>query len=263
MRSVPGPDVALSLDGQHLAIVTDKKPGEDPEGLADPYIGVATTMGEGQVTEIGPGRSPHWSADAARIAAITDDGIVSYDVGSGASTPVLEGAVWSLFGWSGPEVGAVGLDGASLTTPGSEPRYLDLDPSTVWGISPTDGTVLTIDQATATVIRGEQETDISMEGGLGDGAWDPDGSVIVAVIIGTGTTIGVIDTVTATIRYEAEGVGAQGNVVWSADSKRFAFVRIAPNDRLKLQAVVCTLEGECEPAFSWARGVSLLGFTEI
>lgn len=262
LGTVPGPDVVLSPDGQRVAVVTDLDPGGDPEGFSDPQISVATIDGD-DATALGPGRSPRWSPDGVRIAAITDDGIVSYDVGTTGATPVLEGEVWSLFGWSGEQVAAVGPDGASLTAPGDEPRFLRLAPSTVWGISPTGPAAIVAEESTATVVGNDSETDIDLEGALGDGSFAPDGSKIAAVVIGSGTALVVIDPDTGTTRYPPEGAGAQGNVVWAADSQSFAFVRVNPDDRLELQAVVCSRQLMCEPAFSWGQGVTLLGFSSL
>lgn len=99
---------------------------------------------------------------------------------------------------------------------------------------------------------------------MGDGAWSPDGSTIAVVQVGEGPSrVLLIDGGTGEVRTVDEGNGAQGNVVWSHDSQTFAFVRVDPENKLKLQAVVCGASGACQPGFSWDRGVLLLGFAEV
>jgi Tol biopolymer transport system component len=264
LRTVPGPDIALFPSGTQLAVVVDRDPGGDPEGYGDPQIVVMDVRGDEQ-TVIGPGRDPHWSADGSQIAAITEDGIVAYDAQTANATPVFEGEVWDLFGWSAEGVAAVGPDGPTVTIPGEGSTFLDVPASETWGISPTEAMVLTTDKTRVTAVAetGETTMQATLEGALGDGAWSPDGSLIAAVLIGRGTQVGVLHVANGDVDYLDGGVGAQGNVVWAADSTSFAFVRVDPKDKLKLQSVVCDVNGPCEPQFSWTQGVVLLGFAKL
>jgi hypothetical protein len=264
LRTVPGPDIALSPSGTQLAVVVDRDPGGDPEGYGDPQIVVMDVRGDEQ-TVIGPGRDPHWSADGSQIAAIIEEGIVAYDAQTSNATPVLEGEVWDLFGWSAEGVAAVGPDGPTITIPGEDSTFLDVPASETWGISPAGPTVLATDNAKVTAVdeTGATTMRATLEGALGDGAWSPDGSLIAAVVIGRGTRVGVLQIADGDVDYLEEGAGAQGNVVWATDSSSFAFVRVDPGDKLKLQSVVCDVSGPCEPQFAWTQGVVLLGFAKI
>ena len=87
------------------------------------------------------------------------------------------------------------------------------------------------------------------------------GTLIAAVRHGGGASrVVTIDVATGTTTEVADSTGAQGNLVWARDSEHFAFVRVDPEDNLQLQAVVCEVNGSCEPGFSWSEGVLLLGF---
>ena len=266
LRAVPGPDVTLSPDGTRLAIVRDKDPGADPEGFADPYLsvaGVSGPSGEQAETELGPGRSAYWSADGRRIAAVTGDGVVVYDVAQGGSSTVLAGQGWVVLGWSGGRVVAIGDETTVLAGP-DDTEDLGISPITLWGVSPADDTALVVEGARPFLVRDRQRTDIDVSVAIGDGAWSPDGSLIAAVRHGPGASrVITIDAATGATREVEDSRGAQGNVVWSEDSRRFAFVRVDPNDNLALQAVICELDGPCEPAFTWNQGVLLLGFAAI
>lgn len=258
LRTVPGPDLTLSPDGTRIALVIDKQPGADPEGFADPYVSVAPVT-EGAERELGPGRSPRWSPDGRRIAATTDEGVVVYDVEGGGSATVLAGQSWTVLGWSDGRVVAIGEGTTVLAAPNSS-EDLGISPAVLWGVSPADDTTLRFDGRKALLMQGDVGVEVEIYGIVGDGAWSPDGKHI-AVVAGRGpSTAHLIDTGTGKAAGLADGRGAQGNVVWSGDSKRFAFVRVDPADNLQLQAVVCDVNGSCEPTFSWAQGVLLVGF---
>ena len=263
LRTVAGPDVALSPDGRHVAVVVDRDPGGDPEGYSDPYVVLAEVSPRGEDIELGPGAAPHWSPDGQHIAAVTDNGIVTYDVASGAAHEVLTGQGWNVLGWSGARVATVGQGTTVLADEGGS-EDLGFEPSVVWGISPTAEEVLVAGEGPPELIEGEESTTVAVEGFVADGAWSPDGRRFVVVAVGKGPDRAVmVDTATGQVSAIDEGAGAQGNVVWAADSGTYAFVRIDPQDNLKLQAVVCEVTGACEAAFSWSQGVQLLGFSEL
>ena len=259
LRSVPGPDLTLSPDGARIALVIDKQPGADPEGFTEPVISVADAIGDQAPTELGPGRSPQWSRDGQTIAAVTPEGVVTYDIATGETNEVLTGA-WMPLGWSGNSVAAIGDNTTVLAAPGDR-EDLGFPPMSVWGISTVDDTVLLIRGGRPVLMQGDEGTEVDGKGALGDGAWSPDGSRIAAVRHGGGASrVVTIDTATGATMEIADSTGAQGNLVWSGNSKHFAFVRVDPDDNLQLQAVICDVDGSCEPGFSWSQGVLLLGF---
>lgn len=262
LRGVPSPDIALSPDGRHIALVVDHDPGGDPEGYSDPYIELAEVFPRGEDIELGPGAAPHWSPDGRQIAAITDEGVVTYDVGSGGTNEVLTGQGWNVLGWSGERVAVVGQGTTVLANEGGS-EDLGFEPSVVWGVSPAAEEVFVAGEGPPELIEGDGSTTVAIDGFVADGAWSPDGRRIVVVAVGKGPDRAVmVNTTTGEVRTIDEGTGAQGNVVWSADSQTFAFVRIDPDDNLSLQAVVCEVEARCSPGFTWGQGVQLLGFAD-
>ena len=256
---LPSADVALSLDATRFAVVRDIQPGGDPEGFGEPEIMVGAV---GALPEtLGPGRSPLFSPEGDRLAAITEEAVVIYDLGTGESRVVLEGGGWSLIGWSGDEIAAAGSSGVALAGEG-EPRFLRQAASGVWGVSPATPEFLVVGR------DGSQLIDLDVDGGTqvegsgrwADGAWSPDGSTVAAAVLKRGPIeLTLLDTATGETTVVSDSRGAQGGVVWSADSQWFAYVRVDPENALDLQAVVCTIELECDPAFTWGRGVALLG----
>jgi hypothetical protein len=257
---VPGPDVVLSPDGSQVAIVTDLDPGGDPEGLSKPEISVVELAGESG-KDLGPGEFPQWSPDGTELAARTDEGIAIYDVTSGAHELAVAGD-WSLSGWNGGDVVVLSADGVFVASPGSDARKIYDRNAHYWATSPSEPEMLTVHGSTAafTGFDGSARGPIELPGGLGAGTWSPDGSVVAGVLLANSTSLALLYP-DGTVTEVPDGIGAQGNVVWAADSKTFAFVRVDPDDRLKLQAVVCEVDGTCASAFSWGQGVSLLGFT--
>jgi hypothetical protein len=262
VNELPGPDVALSVDATRYAVVRDLDPGSDPEGFGAPEIAIGA-LGAAPAT-LGPGRSPLFSPAGDHLAAITDDGVVTYDLGTGDQRVVLGGDGWSLIGWSGTDIAAGGPDGVALAG-GAEPRFLRQHPAAVWGVSPAGGGVLVVGRAGATLTDpvGSTRTAVEPAGRWADGAWSPDGTTIAAVVLGDGPVdLDLVDTASGRARAVPDSRGAQGGVVWSADSQWFAYVRVDPRAPFKLQAVICSVELDCEPAFSWGRGVVLLGLSE-
>jgi hypothetical protein len=262
LRSVPGPDVALSPDGRHIAVVVDHDPGGDPEGYSDPFITLAEVFPRGEDVELGPGAAPHWSPNGKQIAATTEEGVVTYDIASGGSNEVLTGQGWNVLGWSGARVAAVG-QGTTVLADEDDAEDLGFEPSVVWGVSPATQEVLLAGEGPPELIEGDASTTVAMDGVVADGAWSPDGRRIAVVAVGKGPDGAVmVDTTTGQVTKIDEGVGAQGNVVWAADSRTYAFVRIDPGNNLALQAVVCEVDGGCRPGFTWGQGVVLLGFAD-
>lgn len=260
---IPTPDAALSPDGEAIAVVRDLAPGTDPEGYGEPEI-VTGPVG-GALRPLGPGSSPLWSPEGKHIAALDESGVVLYEVATGEAETVLEGENWDLIGWTSSGILAVGPEGATIGSQDGEPEFLTISPSSLWGISPTSRVILSLEDETATFTSLESGGEVPAEvtTALGDGAWAPDGSKLAVIEIRRGSRLHLLDPADGRALDMDEGKGAQGSVVWSQDSDLFAFARIDPDDKLSLQAVICTVQLQCEEAFSWSQGVRLLGFAPI
>lgn len=261
---LPSGDAALSPAGTELAVVEETAPGGHPEGFAAPVVSVVGVGGPGPARDLGPGRTPVWSPDGTAIAAVApadgDEVVVAYRR-DGAARRMLGPDRWALLGWSGPFVAAIGEGAGVVVGNGDEVEAIDLAPSEVWGISPIEPVIAVSRPATTSLYRAGDETRLELDGVLGDGAWSPDGTTIAAVILGDGRPyVALIDVAARAVEPVADSARAQGNVVWSEDSQSFAYVRVDPGDATRLQAVICTRAGVCIATFSWAEGVTLLGF---
>jgi hypothetical protein len=203
------------------------------------------------------------------VAAIapTDAGetIVVFNLpGTPSSTPAPADERWSIVGWQGTDVIAIGSRSGVVAVPssGGDLRPLRLAPSDLWGVSPTGDEHIAIEDGAVRLAGATGGPLEALTGTLGDGSWSWDGSYIAASQIqGNNSSLAVIDVVRADVIEVAEGEGAQGNVVWEPSGERFAFVRVDPGNKGRLQAVTCTMpEGRCEALFSWVRDVRLLAF---
>ena len=268
ITELPTPDVAVSPDGLLLVAVEEGSPeGPGPEGYREPRLVVASTGGDETPSELGPGRSPVWAPSSAAVAAIapTDRGesIVIYNLpGAASATTAPDDERWSIVGWRGTDVVAIGSRSGvvAIPTTGAEPTPLSIPPSDLWGVSPTGATHLAVEGDEVRIAGATNERLRGLDATLGDGSWSwGGGHVAVALLDGPGG-LALIDVARADVTDIPEGVGAQGNVVWSATGDRFAFARVDPAHRGRLQAVTCTLDDKCDELFSWGRGVRLLAF---
>lgn len=269
ITELPSPDVAVSPDGKLLVATVEGHPqGPGPEGYREPLLVVASTSGPETPSELGPGRAPVWAPNSAAVAAIapTDAGesIVVYNLpGTPNSTPAPDDESWSIVGWHGTDVVAIGSRSGVVAVPsaGGDIRPLRVAPSNLWGVSPTGEEYLAIEGGEVRIAGTGGQPLEAIDGTLGDGTWSGDGGhVAVSILQGNRSSLAVIDVARARVTSIEEGRGAQGNVVWAAGSERFAFVRVDPANRGRLQAVTCTPEGSCEELFSWVRDVRLLAF---
>lgn len=302
ITELPSADVAVSPDGRLLVAVreagaeatgdhqdedsaghegeghegdgAEKEGGtEDPEGFGEPEVVIASTEGPEDPSVLGPGRAPVWGPNSAALAVIAPAGkgeaIHVYQLpGSSRQTAAPDDELWSIVGWQGTDIVAIGSrSGAvAISSLGDEVTPLDVPAIELWGVSPVSVTHLRVSDDRVR-LEGAIEGGIGgLEGGtLGNGTWSWDGTRIASVAVSDGgvTSLVVINTRTRGVRQAPGSRGAQGNVVWSVGNDRFAYVRVDEDDRSRLEAVVCTIELECDELFNWARGVQLLAFAEL
>jgi hypothetical protein len=281
LGDLAGPDAAMSPDTHRLVVVREGSPrGPGAEGYREPEL-VLTTPG-GTISEaLGVGRTPMWSADGRRIAAIAPasgegcagvetegtgcgtEKVISYDPsrpGPAGRVIAAPAAAYSLLGWAGDDVLALRAPG--VTVLGNQ--ELPLAPAEVWGASPSGQALLraNVDGARLVEVRtGRPLARVDLDGAaLGDGAWSFDGGKIGVVLVrAAGTRLALIDAETGAVVDVPDSSGAQGQVVWTADSSRFAYLRVDPADAGKLQVVTCTTGLDCRSLFSFRQGVRLLG----
>lgn len=286
LQELPSGDASVSPDTSRLVVVEETSPlGSTEEGFRAPGLLIGPTGGAG-LEELGPGRSPLWSPDGEIVAAIMPTaGEACADAETeGTGCPAREQVVifdpdqpgapedvvtqpalgYSLLGWSGGDVFALRAPGESVLGD----QELPFSPSEVWGVSPTGGILLQVDDAGARITRIDAATaraEIDLDGAqLGQGAWSPDGSTVAAVLIKPSgarvfARLAFIDANSGALTIVPGSEGAQGNVVWTADSSSFGYVRVDPDDARKLQAVMCTAELKCRGLFNFPQGVRLLG----
>jgi hypothetical protein len=286
LAELPSADAALAPDTTRMVVVEETSPlGSFPEGFRKPALLIGPTE-EWAITELGPGRSPRWAPDGSAVAAIarakgegcpgveTEGGgcpateeVVAYDPAAPADPPEkLAGPAlgYSLLGWSGETVLALRAPGEAVLGDDELPYR----PAELWGASPAGEIFLQVDDDGARFTRVDAQApaaEVDLDGArLGDGAWSFDGSTVAVALlepvgVRLSSRLALIDTESGAVSEVPGGGGAQGQVVWSADSKRFAYVRVDPDKKSRLQAVVCTVEFDCRPLFSWGQGVTLLG----
>ena len=268
ITELPSPDVAVSPDGQLLVAVEEGSPqGSGPEGYREPRLVVASTGGDEIPSELGPGQAPVWAPSSTAVAAIasTEQGetIVIYNLpGTATPTAAPDDERWSIVGWRGTDVVAIGSSSGVMVIPttGGDIATPSIAPSDLWGVSPGGDTQLVVDGDEVRIAGATNEVLEGLDATLGDGSWSWGGGHIAVALLDRPGGLALINVARAKVADVDEGVGAQGNVVWSATGKRFAFVRVDPANRGRLQAVACTLDTECDPLFSWGRGVRLLAF---
>jgi hypothetical protein len=182
LAELPSADVAVSPDGDYLAVVEETSPaGPSAEGFRKPVVRAATVDDPGTLEKLGQGRSPVWSPDSSEVAAVdeaeghtkcpldpattetegeevglegcvTAERIVVYPIPSG-KPEVTHGADagWSILGWGGTEsIVAIALTSEPflvVNSPGAghETRQvLGFAPAEVWGTSPASYTILVV-----------------------------------------------------------------------------------------------------------------------
>ncbi|MDQ3963912.1 MAG: hypothetical protein M3277_08395 [Actinomycetota bacterium] len=269
ITELPSADVAVSPDGRLLAAVEESDPrGPGPEGFRAPQVVIAGTGADEIPSELGPGRAPEWAPNSAAVAVIEPtahaETIAVYQLPGGKITTTAPGnESWSIVGWSGDEIVAIGARSGVVAIPTStdEPRRVDAEPSQIWGVSPIASRHVVVGGRGGFISGSGPRRVVDVNAALGDGTWSLDGATIGVVFIeGPQTRLGLIDAASGQVRHVSAGRRAQGNVVWALDGKTFAFVRVDAERRGRLEAVVCSTATECTPAFSWDEGVRLLAF---
>ena len=269
ITELPSPDVAVSPDGLLLVAVEEGSPqGPGPEGYREPRLVIASTAGDQIPSELGPGRAPAWASNSSAVAAIAPtergESIVVYNLpGTSSPTTAPDDERWSIVGWRNTDIIAIGSRSGvvAIPTTGGDVTALAVPPSKMWGVSPTGANQMVVEGDSARLTGSGKQPLEGVEGILGDGSWSWGGEHIAAAVLDDGPgALALIDVARAKVTTLDEGVGAQGNVVWAENGERFAFVRVDPAHRGRLQAVTCTLDTRCDPLFSWGRGVRLLAF---
>ena len=261
--------MAVSPDGLLLVAVEEASPqGPGPEGYREPRLVIASTAGDQIPSELGPGRAPVWASNSSAVAAIAPtkrgETIVVYNLpGTSSPTAAPDDERWSIVGWRNTDIIAIGSRSGvvAIPTTGGDITALEVPPSKLWGVSPNGAEQLVVAGRTARLAGGGREPLEGLKGTLGDGTWSWGGEHIAVAVIDDGPgSLALIDVARGKVTDIKEGKGAQGNAMWAENGERFAFVRIDPVQRGRLQAVTCALDTRCDPLFSWGRGVRLLAF---
>jgi hypothetical protein len=286
LAELPSADVAMAPDTTQFVVVEETSPlGPDPEGFRDPQLRLGLTE-DGGSTDLGAGRAPLWAPDGTAVAAIAPvegeacpgvetegegcagtEEVVSYDLeepdvpGKTIAGPALG---YSLLGWSGETVLSLRAPGVAVL--GNE--ELPFPPAEVWGASPAGEIFLHVDDDGARFTRVDAQApaaEVDLNGAsLGNGRWSFDGRTVAVELLEPvgariSSSLALINAATGSLEQVPEGQGAQGQVVWSSNSDRFAYTRIDPDNRAKLQVVACTVALNCRPLFSFREGITLLG----
>ena len=248
----PGRSPVWSPDGAFVAVIT----------VAEGHSICADGVDQGEAEEPADDEG---CVDGERVTAYPG-------TGSGPGVSAIGSGTWSIVGWTFDhhivaasrhnEAVMLGFPGATF----EEIQNMPFTPEQVWGVSPTEPTLFVVTQGRKALTTAgsdaasSQTTEVDLPGRPADGGWSPNGQHIAVVAIGGGPDqLFLIDRLTGSATPVPESGGAQGNVVWSADGERFAYVRVDPSSRTSLQAVACSVELRCEELFSWEEGVRLLG----
>jgi hypothetical protein len=286
LAALPSADVAMAPDTTQFVVVEETSPlGPDPEGFREPQLRLRLTE-DGGSTDLGAGRAPLWAPDGTAVAAIAPvegeacpgvetegegcagtEEVVAYNLkepdvtGKTIADPALG---YSLLGWSGETVLSLRAPGVAVL--GNE--ELPFPPAEVWGASPAGEIFLHVDDDGARFTRVDAQApvaEIDLNGAsLGDGTWSFDGRTVAVVLLESAgarlkSRLALIDAATGSLSEVPGGRGAQGQLVWTSDSDRFAFTRIDPDNPVKLQAVSCSIALNCRSLFSFREGITLLG----
>jgi hypothetical protein len=288
----------VSPDGSRFVVVREaSSQGEGPEGFRSPVLEIGSTE-EGESEELGPGRSPVWSPDGGRIATVAvrpdsylcrggaeiskkDAGgdctpaefVYTYDVESADPRPKGLGSgpseSWAVLGWTRTDNLLITAGTTSAILPveePEEPELLGFSPSEIWGASPVENLMLVVEGTVARLVMPGEGEGPALDLGRalpGDGTWSPGGShIAVALVTRKGfearTSLALIDAATGDVTEVPDSAGAQGSVAWLEDGSAFAYSRAKQESPKRLEAVLCSIDLQCEPLFDYKEGVVLL-----
>jgi hypothetical protein len=263
-------------------VPVDSPPGAERDFVVEPELRLLDTS-SGREKTIGPGFAPLWGPDGDTLVFLRPVGprrcsgevcrgrseVAALDVATGSARTLLEAGRWGLLSWLGREVlvsDGADLDRTLAVSPEGRVRRLTFAPSEVWAGSP-DGAWLVAVRAGRPLLysTGEDAPDvradpISTGGGLlAAGAWAPDSSLVVAVLVGAGSgERPVMFDPTDPDPVPLRGMsGATGPVLWSQDAR----LVVLPGRRGARQHVgVCDVEQRsCRRLMPYGRDVSLVG----
>ncbi|HET7482200.1 MAG TPA: hypothetical protein VFK89_05000, partial [Actinomycetota bacterium] len=248
-----GEDPVYSPDGKFVAAVTTD-PGYQ---ICDDAAGTKGCIAANRVRVFDPSKPPGQEGDAA--------------IGAGR---------WSIVGWTADhhvlarsatdEVVALGFPGATFKQIAQPPN---LPPEFVWGISPTEKTLLYNNPVRSILLKTKPGSNrpFTVEGPkiyltgfqLGAGEWSPDGKWIAVVAKDTRrpydtiTELGLIDVKTGEWSIIPDSKGAE-DITWSTDSKSFVFVRQPKTKRKVREVMTCAPQGACDSVFKATGEIDLL-----
>ena len=277
IATLPSSDVAASPRGHRVAyVIPGAASGVDEDFVAVPELHVYD-LDSGRDVTVGAGFGPLWHPSGERLAYLepvgpracegetcaTESEVVVAHVRDRSRASLTSNGHWALLGWAGDGVVVGDQDRAvALLATAEEARAAPFAPSQFWGASPDGERFLLVgnDGPRVTSFDAEEGVPVDVEGRLGTGAWSPDGTRVVAVLLGDERSeLVIIDPVTGAVEPVAGSSGAAGQVVWSEDGDTIAYAK-ETGGGLRLRALRCRLAPvvRCRPLFSWARGVALL-----
>lgn len=239
--------------------------------------------------DLGTGYDAVWSADGRSVAWLEpedptgckptscpgDKTVMVTDVTSGESTSRSEPGAYNVIGWAGDYVMVENevienVPVVQTLSPQGEAQDLPIAPREYWGASP-DGRFL--------VRSGETGASfLELDGGrilgdgaaigipagteLGEGAWAPDSSQVVAFALndeGDLELVSFAPTSPEPVTIAPGGGASTGMSLWSPEGDAIVFQRFN-EETGELEAVYCPLDdpAACEVLLSWTVGLSLL-----
>jgi hypothetical protein len=276
-EGTPSPVLLLAPMGSE-ASVTKLGPGHSPVWAPDSASVAAVARARGYFSCPFTPKATTKETVVPEEDCLPAERVVVYttgDVDEEPATALGAGDGWTLLGWSGDRrivaiaqgrqpflvVNQVGAAFQDREVPGFAPQ-------SVRGISPTEYRLL-IAQGRKTFLTspgvGAQPPLQVGDSSVGDGSWSLDGALVAAPLKNARpngrvkSRLALIDVSANKVLSVPGSMGAQSGVVWSSDSKYFAYLRSSSaSTGRRLQAVACSTDFECKPLFNWRSGVRLL-----
>lgn len=306
VAEVPTRNIYPSPGSTWIAYVTS----EVSDGGTVPSIHLLDVETE-EERNLGAGYAPVWSPGGTQLSYLKplDQGscggevcsgeaeLVVRDLISDVSTTVLEEGAWSVISWAGDRVlvadGTLPDETLSVGLE-DDPIPLELNPASIWGVSPDGTWLVQVDDEGQRFVPleegrlGGEPVEIELKGTvLGEGSWSHDSSMVAVITyaptfdevrgekkgsknktkepastapLGLGSEVVTLSPDQPAPEPVAESLGAQAEVLWSPDGRAIVFPKLPSADASVLQAVYCTLDGRdsCRIVSSWSGGVDLL-----